>query len=98
MPPRPPVGRDARRAAGPSGGNSGGASPGFLYAAHTWAHERDVVRKVEHGDRGPNPRFLVATLSGFDAGLIYDRAFCPRRQSENYIKDLKNALCAERLS
>ncbi|MCI0433478.1 MAG: IS1380 family transposase [Gemmatimonadetes bacterium] len=68
------------------------------YAAQTWAHPRDVVLKVEHGERGPNPRFVVTTLTGFDAGLIYDRAFCPRGQSENYIKDFKNALAADRLS
>ena len=64
----------------------------------TWSHERDVVLKVEYGERGPNPRFVVTTLAGFDAGLIYDRAFCPRGQSENYIKDFKNALAADRLS
>ena len=68
------------------------------YAAYTWTRERDVVLKVEHGERGPNPRFVVTTLTGFDAGLIYDRAFCPRGQSENYIKDFKNALAADRLS
>ncbi len=64
----------------------------------TWSRERDVVLKVEYGDRGVNPRFVVTTLTGFDAGLIYDRAFCPRGQSENYIKDFKNALAADRLS
>ena len=64
----------------------------------TWSRERDVVVKVEHGERGANPRFVVTTLTGFDAGLIYDRAFCPRGQSENYIKDFKNALAADRLS
>jgi hypothetical protein len=35
---------------------------------------------------------------GFDPGLVYDRAFCPRGQSENFIKDFKNALSADRLS
>lgn len=64
----------------------------------TWSRERDVVLKVEYGERGANPRFVVTTLTGFDPGLIYDRAFCPRGQSENYIKDLKNALAADRLS
>ena len=64
----------------------------------TWSRERDVVLKVEYGERGPNPRFLVTTLTGFDPGLIYDRAFCPRGQAENYIKDLKNALAGDRLS
>jgi hypothetical protein len=64
----------------------------------TWSRERDVVVKVEHSERGANPRFVVTTLTGFNAGLIYDRAFCPRGQSENYIKDLKTALAADRLS
>lgn len=64
----------------------------------SWSRERDVVLKVEYSERGANPRFVVTTLTGFDPGLIYDRAFCPRGQSENYIKDLKNALAADRLS
>jgi hypothetical protein len=64
----------------------------------SWSRERDVILKVEYGERGPNPRFVVTTLTGFDAGLLYDRAFCPRGQSENYIKDFKNALAADRLS
>ncbi|HEU4995425.1 MAG TPA: IS1380 family transposase [Gemmatimonadaceae bacterium] len=68
------------------------------YAAETWSRERAVVLKVEHSERGDNPRFLVTTLDGFDPGLVYDRAFCPRGQSENFIKDFKNALSADRLS
>jgi Transposase DDE domain group 1 len=64
----------------------------------SWSHERDVVLKVEYGERGANPRFVVTTLTGFAPGLIYDRAFCPRGQSENYIKDFKNAISADRLS
>lgn len=64
----------------------------------TWSRVRDVVLKVEYGERGANPRFVVTTLTGFDPGLIYDRAFCPRGQSENYIKDFKNAIAADRLS
>jgi hypothetical protein len=65
---------------------------------NSWSRERDVVLKVEYGERGANPRFVVTTLTGFDPGLLYDRAFCPRGQSENYIKDFKNALAADRLS
>lgn len=68
------------------------------YAAASWPHDRAVVLKVEHGERGDNPRFLVTTLTEFPPGLIYDRAYCPRGQSENFIKDLKNALAADRLS
>ncbi len=68
------------------------------YAAASWPQDRAVVLKVEHGERGDNPRFLVTTLTEFPPGLIYDRAYCPRGQSENFIKDLKNALAADRLS
>jgi hypothetical protein len=41
---------------------------------------------------------VVTTLNEFSPGLIYDVAYCPRGQSENFIKDLKNALHADRLS
>lgn len=68
------------------------------YAAATWSQPRAVVLKVEHGERGANPRFLVTTLTEFPPGLVYDRAYCPRGQSENFIKDLKTAMAADRLS
>jgi hypothetical protein len=68
------------------------------YAAGTWPRERAVVEKVEESARGENPRFVVTTLRDFPPKLIYDIAFCPRGQSENFIKDFKNALCADRLS
>lgn len=68
------------------------------YAAASWPRERHVVLKVEHSSRGENPRFVVTTLDGFPPELIYDAAYCPRGQSENFIKDLKNALGADRLS
>jgi hypothetical protein len=68
------------------------------YAAETWEHERHIIIKAEHGERGANPRFLVTSLAEFPPQLIYDRAYCGRGQSENFIKDLKNALAADRLS
>lgn len=68
------------------------------YASKSWPSQRAVVCKVEHSSRGENPRFVVTTLDEFSPGLIYDVAYCPRGQSENFIKDLKNALRAERLS
>lgn len=40
----------------------------------------------------------MTTLDEFSPGLIYDVAYCARGQSENFIKDLKNALQADRLS
>lgn len=70
----------------------------FAYAAETWPRQRRVVMKAEHYDKGANPRFVVTTLDGIDPQLIYDRVYCARGQCENYIKDLKNALNADRLS
>ena len=68
------------------------------YAAKSWLAERHVICKVEHSHRGENPRFVVTTLAEFPASLIYDVAYCARGQAENFIKDLKNALHADRLS
>jgi hypothetical protein len=70
----------------------------LVYASKSWPSERAVICKVEHSSQGENPRFVVTTLNEFSPGLIYDVAYCPRGQSENFIKDLKNALRAERLS
>lgn len=68
------------------------------YAATTWDRERHVVIKAEHSERGENPRFVITSLAEFPPQLIYDRAYCKRGNSENFIKDLKNALAADRLS
>jgi hypothetical protein len=68
------------------------------YAAASWSRVRRVVAKAEHGERGDNPRFVVTNIDWVTPRSIYDGAFCPRGQAENYIKDLKNALRADRLS
>jgi len=68
------------------------------YAAKSWPAKRHVVAKLEHSSRGPNPRFVVTTLHEFPPDMIYDIAYCPRGQAENFIKDLKNAIGADRLS
>lgn len=69
----------------------------FAYAAQSWPHARFVAAKAEHGQKGANPRFVISSLEGFPADLLY-RAYCERGQCENMIKDLKNALQADRLS
>lgn len=68
------------------------------YAAETWSHSRRIVVKAEHGDKGANPRFVVTSIDWTDARSIYDGAYIPRGQAENFIKDFKNALHADRLS
>jgi hypothetical protein len=69
----------------------------FTYAAGTWSRQRRIVAKAEHSDKGPNPRFVVTSLEEFDPETLY-RAYCQRGQCENWIKDFKNALQADRLS
>jgi hypothetical protein len=68
------------------------------YSAKTWPRQRHVIVKAEHGSKGSNPRFVVTTLTDFPPRMIYDRGYCARGQAENYIKDFKNALSADRLS
>jgi hypothetical protein len=70
----------------------------FAYAAESWQRPRHIVMKAEHHEKGANPRFVVTTLEGIDPQMIYDCVYCARGQCENYIKDLKNALNADRLS
>jgi hypothetical protein len=69
----------------------------FSYAARSWSRPRFVVAKIEYCGMGENPRFVVSSLEGFPADLLY-QAYCERGQCENLIKDLKNALQADRLS
>lgn len=69
----------------------------FEYAAQSWPHTRHIVAKAEHSALGPNPRFVVTSLQGFDPETIY-RAYIQRGLCELWIKDFKCALAADRLS
>jgi hypothetical protein len=69
----------------------------FEYAAKSWHRKRLVIAKAERTSLGRNPRFVVTSLRPFPPELIYN-AYCQRGQCENNIKDLKNALQADRLS
>jgi hypothetical protein len=66
------------------------------YQADSWPHPRRVVFKAEILPKGPNTRFVVTSRT--DAPLaVYDR-YVDRGAAENWIKDFKNALAADRLS
>ena len=69
----------------------------FRYRAQTWKLSRLIVAKADFSAQGPNPRFVLTNITGFDADMLY-RAYCERGQCENRIKDFKNALAADRLS
>ncbi len=70
----------------------------FAYATKaSWPHPRRVVVKAEHSDRGANPRFVVTSLEEVRPDWPH-HAYIQRGAAENWIKDLKNALAADRLS
>lgn len=66
------------------------------YQAGSWPAPRRVVYKAEALAKGLNTRFVVTTHP--DPPLsVYD-AYVDRGQAENFSKDYKNALAADRLS
>ncbi len=66
------------------------------YQAGSWPHPRRVVFKAEILEKGPNTRFVV-TSHAAPPLTVYD-TYVDRGQAENFIKDFKNALAADRLS
>jgi hypothetical protein len=66
------------------------------YQAGSWEHERKVVYKAEVMEQGTNTRFLVSTRNDGPKELY--EFYVRRGESENWIKDLKLALKADRLS
>ena len=69
----------------------------FSYAAQSWPHERRVITRLEWGDQGCNPRFVVTNLQG-EAGALYDKLYCQRGEAENRIKEAQVGLFATRTS
>lgn len=67
-------------------------------ARRRWPRSYRVLIKAEHQSIGANVRFVVTTLKG-RAQELYDEYYVARGEAcENSIKDLKNALKADRLS
>jgi hypothetical protein len=66
----------------------------------SWSQTRRVVGKAEHLDKGPNPRFVVTSLSAeqFDAKTLYEVEYCGRGEMENRIKEQQRFLFADRTS
>ena len=69
----------------------------FNYAAKTWPHERRVITRLEHGEQGNNPRFVVTNLEG-SAEHLYDKVYCHRGEAENRIKEAQLDLFGTRAS
>ena len=66
------------------------------YQAGSWPHPRRVAFKAEILEKGPNTRFVVTTRAD-EPLAVYDW-YVDRGEPENWIKDFKNALRADRLS
>ena len=69
----------------------------FAYAAATWKTERRVIARLEHGDKGANPRYIVTNLAG-EAQELYEKLYCQRGDMENRIKEQQLDLFADRTS
>jgi hypothetical protein len=66
------------------------------YQAESWDHPRRVIIKAEALAKGPNTRFVVTTRSDPPEALY--AWYAARGEGENWIKDLKAACFADRLS
>ena len=67
------------------------------YGARSWKRQRRVIAKIEHTDKGSNPRYVVTNLSG-DGKRLYEKLYCARGEMENRIKEQQLDLFADRTS
>jgi hypothetical protein len=67
------------------------------YGARSWKYKRRVIAKIEHTDKGSNPRYVVTNLSG-DGKRLYEKLYCARGEMENRIKEQQLDLFADRTS
>lgn len=66
----------------------------------SWSCERRVVGKAEFMEKGPNPRYIVTSLSPeqMDARGLYEDFYCARGDMENRIKEQQLDMFADRTS
>ena len=69
----------------------------FTYAAKSWSRERRILTRLEYGEQGTNPRFVVTNLQG-DATWLYEHLYCQRGEAENRIKEAQLDLFGTRAS
>ncbi|MCB1739996.1 MAG: transposase, partial [Gammaproteobacteria bacterium] len=61
---------------------------------------RRVIGKAEYLSGGPNPRFIVTSISAqhYDGEVLYEHVYCARGDMENRIKEQQLSLFADRTS
>ena len=69
----------------------------FVYAAQTWRQQRRVITRLEYGEQGNNPRYVVTNLTG-SLQALYDGLYCQRGEAQNRIKEAQVGLFATRTS
>jgi hypothetical protein len=69
----------------------------FSYAANSWDRERRVITRLEYGEQGNNPRFVVTNVDG-EAAALYEQLYCQRGEAENRIKESQLDLFGTRAS
>jgi Transposase DDE domain group 1 len=71
----------------------------FWRTLDSWSRQRRVVAKAEHLPQGPNPRFVVTSLTAeIDARTLYEDVYCARGEVENRLKEQQLDLFAARTS
>ena len=70
----------------------------FQYAAGSWHQPTRVILKAEVMALGDNPRFVVTSMHLPDPQTVYADLYCARGQAENFIKQVKCDLAADRTS
>jgi Transposase DDE domain group 1 len=91
-----PLLAEARAQSQAQGGAKVRLAGATAYRAASWPQPRRVVFQAEVLAKGPNTRFVVTTRA--DPPLVVDDRYVARGEPEHWIKDLKNALHADRLS
>lgn len=66
----------------------------------SWSRQRRVVAKAEATPKGPNPRFIVTSLSvkELPGRTLYEKFYCARGDAENRIKECQLDMFGDRLS
>ena len=70
----------------------------FYDAAASWSRVERIIARVEAGAEGTDTRFIVTSLSGRKARVLYEDVYCRRGAAENHIKAWKRHLAADRTS
>jgi hypothetical protein len=91
-----PLAAEAQRQRAATGADKVRLLGEVTYQAESWDRPRRVVVKAEALPKGPNTRFVVTTRTAPPDALY--AWYADRGEGENWIKDLKGACFADRLS